>query len=521
MNIFISLMKCNYGGTTQRLCKEENCNTCFNRSFASHEKAKYWSNKNESMTREVFKSSHKKMWFECDKCKHEILMSLGDICNGYWCKYCANKAICYDVNCNYCHEKSFASHEKINDWSIKNEIKPRDVPKKSNIKIWLDCSKCNHTFEVMALCVSNKDYCPHCSSKILCNNEDCNYCYKKSFASHEKAKYWSKNNKLSAREVFRASNKKYFFDCSECHHTVEIDLGNLVYNEIWCSICTNRNLCCDNNCVYCFNKSFASHEKAKFWSNRNELKPREVFKSSVTKYLFDCDKCFHTFSIRLNHIYKNCWCSFCASFYLCNNIECKVCYEKSFASYEKAKYWSKENNITPREVFKNSSKKFIFDCNLCGNKYESGLDNIIQGKWCSCTINKTEAKLYEWFKSNNYDVKRQPKYEWCKNPKTNNYLPFDFVIESLKIIIELDGAQHFRQVSNWRSSDEQQKLDIYKMEQANKNYYTVIRLLQEDVLNNKNNWENNLINNIKSYEKPTQIYICNNNEYNNYKLNLD
>ena len=35
-----------------------------------------------------------------------------------------------------------------------------------------------------------------------------------------------------------------------------------------------------------FEKSFASHDKAKYWSNKNELKPNEVSKGSDKKNLF-------------------------------------------------------------------------------------------------------------------------------------------------------------------------------------------------------------------------------------------
>lgn len=42
-------------------------------------------------------------------------------------------------------------------------------------------------------------------------------------------------------------------------------------------------------------------------------------------------------------------------------------------------------------------------------------------------------------------IKSQYKMDWCKNIK---HLPFDFVLSERKIIIELDGPQHFRQVSN-------------------------------------------------------------------------
>jgi very-short-patch-repair endonuclease len=63
----------------------------------------------------------------------------------------------------------------------------------------------------------------------------------------------------------------------------------------------------------------------------------------------------------------------------------------------------------------------------------------------------------------------------------NSGATFDFVIESLKIIIELDREQHFSQVSNWQSPQDTQTRDIYKMRQALKNDYSIIIILQTDV----------------------------------------
>jgi hypothetical protein len=39
-----------------------------------------------------------------------------------------------------------------------------------------------------------------------------------------------------------------------------------------------------------FDKSFASHEKAKYWSDNNELKPNEISKGSDKKCYFNCDE---------------------------------------------------------------------------------------------------------------------------------------------------------------------------------------------------------------------------------------
>lgn len=47
-------------------------NITFERSFASHPKPEYWSDKNEVFARDVSKSSKKKYWFNCFICYHFV-----------------------------------------------------------------------------------------------------------------------------------------------------------------------------------------------------------------------------------------------------------------------------------------------------------------------------------------------------------------------------------------------------------------------------------------------------------------
>ena len=49
--------------------------------------------------------------------------------------------------------------------------------------------------------------------------------------------------------------------------------------------------------------------------------------------------------------------------------------------------------------------------------------------------------------------------------------------------VELDGPQHFTQVANWRSPELQHQQDLFKTKCANENGYSVIRVLQTDVVN--------------------------------------
>jgi very-short-patch-repair endonuclease len=83
-------------------------------------------------------------------------------------------------------------------------------------------------------------------------------------------------------------------------------------------------------------------------------------------------------------------------------------------------------------------------------------------------------------------VIHQAKFNWCKH---TTFLPFDFYIPSNNLIIELDGRQHHIQVSNWDNPFKTQIKDAYKERMARQNGYTVLRLLQEDVLYDKTDWK--------------------------------
>jgi very-short-patch-repair endonuclease len=63
--------------------------------------------------------------------------------------------------------------------------------------------------------------------------------------------------------------------------------------------------------------------------------------------------------------------------------------------------------------------------------------------------------------------------------------------------------------------------DLYKMNCANKNGFSIIRIIQEDIYKNKYDWLNELTNNIEkiTQEKIVQnIYMCKNNEYKDFGI---
>ena len=301
---------------------------------------------------------------------------------------------------------------------------------------------------------------------------------------------------------------RYEKDVTLCEKCFVDSLSDLECNG------TTRRLCSNLECRKCYLKSFASHERSIYWSEENKLTQREVFKSSGKKFKFNCT-CGHEFESSLANINNDRWCPFCSNQKLCQNVECKSCFEKSFSSHERSIYWSEENKLTQREVFKSSGKKFKFNC-ICGHEFESSLNSINKGTWCPICKNKTEKLIYEFLLLNYNSVMHQYKPDWCKNTKTGRYLPFDIFIQSLNIIVEVDGRQHFEFVERFQNNVQTNiDRDIYKSSLALQNNISVIRIVQKDVWNNIIDWKKILVNEIeklKNISNPVVSYISSDSE---------
>jgi very-short-patch-repair endonuclease len=427
------------------------------------------------------------------------------------CLYGGNKnRICFEEDCNVCYDKSFASHEK-SEFLADEEIEARHIMKGSDKKYPFICNVCNHKFEAEIYAIVKGRRCPFCSNRRLCGDINCQTCKQKSFASHEKSEFLA-DEEIEAHHIMKGSDKKYPFICNVCDHKFEAEIYAIV-NGHWCPFCSNQRLCGDINCQTCKQKSFASSDKAGFWSKKNKKKPHEVFKNSHTLFNFYCVVCKHIFKCTPHAItQQDSWCCFCQNKRLCSNDECIFCRDKSFVSHPKSEFWSKKNKEKPRQVFKYSDQKAIFNCPLCNNEYKARIASVSCGRWCTCIRNKTEKKFYEWL-IKTFIVTRQKRFNFCRNPKTNRYLPFDFLIPKFKLLLELDGPQHFEQVSNWAHPQRVQQTDVYKIKKALENGYSIIHLLQTDIWQDKNNWKERLLQAIQIYKPSTCIFIDNKNEY--------
>ena len=158
----------------------------------------------------------------------------------------------------------------------------------------------------------------------------------------------------------------------------------------------------------------------------------------------------------------------------CSDDSCTFCAEHSLAGCERAvRRWA-DTSSTPRQVWRTSWKKIRLCCDECGRVYEQPAARIEKHD-CALCANKSERALYEFMKANGHDVAYQVSFAWAGKAR------YDFLVDG-RIIVELDGPQHFRPIQSWKSGFEVCHSDLEKETLALKHGYPMMRVLQADMV---------------------------------------
>ena len=166
--------------------------------------------------------------------------------------------------------------------------------------------------------------------------------------------------------------------------------------------------------------------------------------------------------------------------------------------------------------YSNNSTKVVIICLAHGNFSQSPKSHLNKNG-CPCCVNKTESIVYEYLDSANIQHYRQFSPHWLINTETGGHRRFDVLIPKYKLIVEIDGPQHFRQISNWDSPEIQRVSDVNKMFLALENDYSVVRLLQEDIFNDDFEWKKIILKNLIDRPEPEIVYQ-NNTTYNDHEM---
>lgn len=143
-----------------------------------------------------------------------------------------------------------------------------------------------------------------------------------------------------------------------------------------------------------------------------------------------------------------------------------------------------------------SSRSIYWHCRCgCGTEKDVSSNSLVRGDSlsCGCYLHSYgEYKIREIL--NTLDIKfiSEKVFKTCINPKTGQYLRFDFYVPKYNCCIEYDGEQHFRETNLWNSNEslkDRQTKDEVKNQWCYKNSIDLIRIPYQE----RNNLDTTLL----------------------------
>jgi hypothetical protein len=213
----------------------QNCPFCSNHKVSRENNLKFlfpkiakeWhpTKNNNLKPQDVTKSSSKKVWWICIK-GHEWKAKIYNRKKGDNCPYCSGQKVSKENNLKVLFPRI------AKEWhpTKNNNLKPQDVTKFSNKRVWWKCIK-GHQW---ARCISdrtNGNNCPYCSGKKVSRDNNLKVLFPRI------AKEWhpTKNNNLKPQYVTKSYSKRVWWKCANDHE--------------WATVISNR--VTGTNCPKC------------------------------------------------------------------------------------------------------------------------------------------------------------------------------------------------------------------------------------------------------------------------------
>lgn len=95
-------------------------------------------------------------------------------------------------------------------------------------------------------------------------------------------------------------------------------------------------------------------------------------------------------------------------------------------------------------------------CLKCGIQKECSYLSIVNGFYHNCEYHKSSGEylVKKYLLEKKVEFKEQRETLKCINPVTNSVLPYDFELPKQRVIIEVQGQQHYCQIEHFHSSKE-------------------------------------------------------------------
>ena len=383
-------------------------------------------------------------------------------------------------------ENKEGNYSYVGSYRLKEVTIDSKNKKMNKTYIRVECPYCGKKYDVRLDHFKKGIRCSHCCNKY--ENSFAYYIQQELEESLNKYWDWERNNELGINPycISKATSQlKIWIRCDKIKYHKSYDL-------------TPAHFVRGDRCPYCSTRRGKVHPKdsfaqwgintfgddflEKYWSEKNNelgIDPWKITHCSLKKIWIYCQEKNHHndeggYEITCDDFYNGKRCGYCGNK--------KVHPKDSFGALypEKAKYWSKNNDISSFEVSPKSNDTYKFICEKCGEEFDRSLNNMNRwdtGVVCKkCNSSQGETRIIRWLNQNNIEYIHDKHYFNDLIGCGNGVLKPDFIIKDRKIWIEYDGEFHYKNIHNDDSLKKQQIHDNRKNKYAKDHNWKLIRI---------------------------------------------
>jgi len=319
------------------------------------------------------------------------------------------------------------------DYEKNGDLNPLQLTPGSNKKVWWKCSL-GHEWETK-ICTRSEQHtnCPYCGGyKVLKGFNDL------ATTHPELVKEWDYEKNIITPDMAK-STVKYWWKCLK-GHSWQADVHHRKMGR-GCPICKNilgadkRSKPSRGNDLATVNPDLAYEWN---YEKNGSLKPQDVAVKANKKVWWRCKQGHEWLEVVYARSSNHTGCPICSNHRLLIGFN-----DLATKRPDLAAEWhpTKNGDLKPTDVFSSEGRKVWWLCKN-GHAYEASINtrNSINTGCPYCSGSKTERLTYQILKDLGIDYIAEKKFE---EYMPVSFYPFDVWIPDKRLIIELDGIQHF------------------------------------------------------------------------------
>lgn len=369
----------------------------------------------------------RKVWWICKQHGHSWQAIIGNrTLHNQGCPYCAGKRVIEGLTDISTTDPAIATEW---DYEKNGELKPTQVSRSSNKKVWWKCS-CGHSWQAIIANRTKGIGCPYCSGKQAITGVN-----DLATTHPELVKEWdfSKNGDLLPSNVTFGSGKKAWWKCFICGYEWQAVISSRAGSaKCGCPLCSNQTVVPGVNDLA---TSFPELLEEWDYQKNKGVSPDQVCSGTAKKVWWKCKKCGRSWKAEIrNRSQKGIGCAVCSGKACGTGVnDLATLYPWLVEEFDE-----KKNGFAATEVAAHTATIVWWKCSICGKSWRAAISNRTGFNRTGCPHCDREKKTSFPEQAVFYYIKKFFP-DAINGYKLQSGRELDIFIPSINFAVEYDG----------------------------------------------------------------------------------